>query len=328
MKLRTRKSYLNNLPEGKPPGRILPRVTKFVYFLVLFSIVSGLLYLVALRVIFFVGQGQVVHEKTALSSTRGGKIVQLTKMEGESFVRGEVLATIALPGKCEDRPDPRITKLTYDIKSRQAKLAILADHLKSIDQASDSGILHRALEIGSSSFRRQQEEQADRAEKLREQIQFLKAEITVRQKELAALRQLSSRSPSQTCTTEEITAPFDGMVYLVKAEKHEYISRGKPFLVLIAKDAPVYIDAYIKEKYLRYIAPGNQMKIIFPDRYRSIGQVTDVTSSAQVEVKRLRKDYIPIPTMIRVKLVPLDPEEEKIWQKYDRIVLKVRGEKL
>ncbi len=328
MKLRTRKSYFNNLPEGKPPTRILPRITQFIYFLALFSIVAGVLYLMAMRIVFFTGRGQVEHQKTVLSSVKGGEIVQLAKTEGDLVVQGEVLAQIARPGKCEDSPDLRIEKLIYDIKRMRAKLAILQEQLKSTGQRADTEILYRALEIGPASSRRKMEEQTAKEEKLREKVQLLKAEITVRQEELVTLQQLLSKPPDPSCRYETIIAPFDGMVYLVKAKEHEYIRSGMPLFVLIADKAPVYIDAYTKEKYLQYITPGSQMTIIFPDRYQSIGRVDKISSSAQAVAKRQRKDYIPISTMIRIKLVPLDPEEEKIWQKYDRIVLKVRGRKL
>ncbi|WP_457573349.1 HlyD family secretion protein [Desulfolithobacter sp.] len=328
MKLRTRKSYFNNLPEGNPPIRILPRITRLIYFLALFSIIAGVLYLLAMRIVFFTGRGQVEHQKTVLSSAKGGKIVQLVKTEGDFVVQGEVLAQIARPDECEDGPDLRIEKLIYDIKSMQAKLAILQEQLKSRGQSVNTEILYRALEIGSASFRRKLKEQTVREEKLRKEVELLKAEITVRQKELVILQQLLSKPPDPSCRYETIIAPFDGLVYLVKAKEHEYIRSGKPLFVLIADNAPVYIDAYTKGKYLQYITPGSQMTIIFPDRYQSIGRVEQISSSAQAVVKRQRKDYIPISTMIRIKLVPPGPEEEKIWQKYDRIVLKVRGRKL
>lgn len=327
MKLRTQKSYFNNLPEGAPPQRILPRITRLIYYLVLFALVAGVLYLLGMRMFYFSGRGQVERKKTILSSTRGGNIVQLTKRTGESFVQGEVLAEIRIADQCGDRPDTRLTRLQFDLKSREAQLAALRTRLEPLQQTLNSRMLFRALEIGDASSRRRMEELKNKEEKIWEQVQLLEAEILVRREELAALEEQLDVPVDRACTVETITAPFDGTVYHVGSDLNEYTDRGEPLLVVTAETAPVYVEAYLKEKYLQYVSLNTQMTVKFPDQYSGIGRVETVTSTAQAVAKRQLKDYVPTSTMIRVQVVPVDKNEAALWKKYDRIDVRVQGRK-
>jgi len=56
MKLRTKKSHFQNLPEEKTPRRILPILLKFFYYLMLLGVLGGLGYVVAMRYIYFTGR--------------------------------------------------------------------------------------------------------------------------------------------------------------------------------------------------------------------------------------------------------------------------------
>ncbi len=306
---------------------MLPRITRLLYYLVLFSILAGVLYLLGMRVFYFSGRGQVEREKTILSSAQGGTIAYLTKKKGETFVRGEVLAEIELANKCGERPDTRITKLRFDLKSRQAELAALKARLQPLEQMENTGILYRALEIGDASSRRRMEQLENKTEKLQEQIQLLEAEIFVRQEEIAALEEQMLVPVDRACDFETIIAPFDGTIYLIKSAPNEYTARGEPLLVIMADTAPVYVEAYLKEKHLRYISPGKSMTIKFPDRYTSIGRIEEYNSTAQAVAERQLKDYVPKSTMIRVQLVPVDKNEASLWKKYDRIDVRVQGRK-
>jgi len=306
---------------------MLPRITRLLYYLVLFSILAGVLYLLGMRVFYFSGRGQVEREKTILSSTRGGTVVQLNKKKGETFVKGEVLAEIRLTDTCEDRADTGITRLQFDLKSRQAELAALKARLQPLEQMENTGMLYRALEIGDASSRRRMEQQENKTEKLQQQVQLLEAEILVRQEEVAALEEQMLVPVDRACYFETIIAPFDGTVYLVRSALNEYTARGGPLLVAMADAAPVYVEAYLKEKYLRYISPGKSMTIKFPDRYTSIGRIEEFNSTAQAVAERQLKDYVPKSTMIRVQLVPVAADEASLWKKYDRIDVRVQGRK-
>lgn len=326
MRLKNKTSHIHNLSEGTPPRRILPAILKYFYFLILLAIIAGVVYLVALKYLFFSGFGQVETSKIILSSKHGGTVKALEKQPGMKFSTGEVLAVIDRGRDClEQVPDIRLTRLAYEIKSKQEEYNIFTKQLGLAKKGYSSGILPRALEIGDTAPQRKAEELQREYDRIRATALQLAAEIAIKKQELAALEVEMAPKPDITCEFETINAPFDGTIYYITHMPDEYVDQGESLLVVVPEQADVHIEAYFDNESLRYITKGRTLDITFPDGSVSTGIVTAISSSAQYSPETKREKYVPVEALLRINLQPPTKSEESYWRSYDRMHLKVEG---
>jgi multidrug resistance efflux pump len=328
MKLKTKKSHFQTLPEGKAPRRILPVVLKTLYYLLLLGIIGGIGYVVGLRYLYFSGRGQVEIEKVSISSHHGGRIETIARQAGDSISPGETLAVIDTGIECpEKEPDLRLVRLAYDIRLKQAERDIHLKRLESLDKEQNVDILPRALEIGDAFKRRQYRAIGDEIDRLKQKANLLEAEIATKREELAALERASTVETDVFCGAETIRSAISGSVYHVIHRPGEYVKKGAPLFVVIPHNADVLVEAFFDRKHLSYISAGQQMTIEFPDRSTSTGEIVDYMSSASYFAERYQKDYLPVEAQLRVNLKPVDGNAKRRWKRYDRMDVKVMGER-
>ena len=331
MKLRTKKSYFQNLPEGEAPNRFWPRALKFLYFMLLFSIVFGIGYFFTLRLLYFNGKGQVEVEKHMLSTLKSGRLIRLYKSPGEHFQTGQVLAVIDLDQECRTiEPDIRPTRLAYDIKKMEADLRIYRSQLNALKKIENPDVLYRALEVGKPvSSSREEEEILLERDRLSKKIEPLAAEINIRKRELAELKaQLASESYSSACAAESIFAPFEGVVDHVTRKPSEFIGSGEPLLTVVSKEAPVTIEAYFDWKAIKYLDMEDTLTVTFPDGTKCQGAIAEIASAATQSAETLRKNYLPVESKLRILLVPENEKDSQYWKNNDRVEVTVTGKRL
>ncbi|MCP3942518.1 MAG: HlyD family efflux transporter periplasmic adaptor subunit [Desulfobacteraceae bacterium] len=329
MKLRTKKSHFQNLSEGRAPRRILPVVMKVFYFLVLLSILGGVCYLVLMKFLYFKGTGQVEIEKRILSSKKGGTVTFIGKVEGETFAAGDLLAVIDPGQEClEQIPDILPTRLFHEIQKIQAEYKVYQSQLGALESVQKKPVLYRALEIGQTNTSlRKLEIIQQKQERLKEKMALLAAEITIKKKELTVLEKHLTVEADTTCDAEKLLAPFNGVVSHVTRQKDEYIDKGDSLMVVMPENALVAVEAYLDWQVLDYIDKGEIMTIIFPDGLATRGMVTGFTSAAMHSPQRFRKDYVPVESKLLVHLSPLNEKDAFFWKRYDRMDVRVRGER-
>jgi multidrug resistance efflux pump len=331
MKLRTKKSYFQYLPEGKAPNRFWPSVFKFLYFIALISIVFGVCYFIIVRGLFFKGNGQVEVEKYMLSSLKSGRLIRLYKSPGEHFKTGQILAEIDLDQECRvNEPDIRPTRLAYDIKIMEADLRVYQSQLNALKKIEPPDILYRALEVGTpASSAGEEKEILLEKDRLLKKIELLAAEINVRKRELTEIEaQLALKTSSPVCATESIFAPFEGVVDHVTRKPGEFIGGGEPLLTVVSKDIQVTIEAYFDWKEIKYIDKKETLTVTFPDGTKCQGAITELASAATQSVNTLKKDYLPVESKLRILLVPENKKDSQYWINNDRVKVTVTGKRL
>ncbi len=328
MKLRTKKSHFQNLPEGAPPRRILPIIVKFAYYMVLLSVLGGICYVVAMRYLYFSGRGNVEIEKLTISSDHGGRVVNINQQIGDTIAYGDILAVIDFSIDCApEKPDLRLTRLTYDIKLKQSEYGLYSKRLNELKNDPDVDILPRALEIGDTLSRRKHIEINKEMSGLIEKTALLAAEIAIKRKELAALKRVSAVNRNRTCGSETIRSPINGSIYHVTRQPGEHVKKGAPLFIVIPERAHVRIEAYFDRKHLRYLSKGRPMAIEFPDRTTSTGIIIDYLSSASHVPEPIQKDYLPVEAYLKVYLKPATDNDQILWKRYDRMDVRVKGER-
>lgn len=360
MKLRTKKSHFQNLPEGTPPTKFLPQLLRFFYYLLLLAILGAVCVILVKRYLYFTGTGQVEVSKVKISSEHGGTLQILHKGTGDSFAKGDVLARIRQEPGCiespplpevEDiveqvrRPDPRLIRLRYSILQKEAEKQLLQQRLSAvegeIEKDQDTAILYRALEIGDVISKRKNQEMIRNSRKLRDQINLLAVDIRLKKEELAMLELaeaelalLKRQAPPPVtqelpfeCVYEDIVADFSGKVDHVTRKASEYLRKGEPLFVVIPENNAVVIEAYINRKNLRFLKEGEIMSVEFPDRTTSSGRIKEFVSSGRYHTERIKEDYIPVKTELLVTLIPTVESDKHIWQLFDRMDVRVKGER-
>lgn len=328
MELRTKKSHIHNLPEGKPPVRILPRIFKLLYYLGLLALLGGLCYILTAKFLYFTGKGQVEVGKVQICPNDSGIIQSITKRVGDTFAADDILAVVDLEKNClEEKQNILLTRLAFVIREKQAQYDFHSSRLQEYEAEEEPDILHRALEIGDAESRSRHQEIARGIVMLREKTALLFVELAIKKEELAALKNQLSIVKDQTCNFETIRSSFAGEVYHVTHHQDEFITQGEPLFVVIPVDANVVVETYFDSKNLRYISPDKTMTITFPDGFSSIGKITNFYSAAKTSPGRDKKDYQPVEAKLRVNLQPISLEDRKRWKFYDRLDVRVKGER-
>lgn len=327
MKLRNRRSYLPTSPESRPPKARAPKVTHYVYLLLLVGILGYLAYIVWQRVMFVEAKGQVEVERITVSSSRGGKISQLPVSDGQAVRNGDLLARILPPQECRAEKDtPRLNDVRMEASLTASEIAILSDRLAELRaQLFERQRLRRALEIDTKL--------ADIAREIRDSIESTKEDIARKRARLGLLQErieqlqtrVAEQIPPPECRPEVITAPGDGHVYRVAHKKAEIVARAEPLLTFIPGSPKVWVEALIPNDSVDQLSAGQKVSILFPDGVRSSGIVTSITSTTS---NVIRPDWEPEPppaNHARLIIRPAKPSDSTRWQTYNRMTVTMRA---
>lgn len=326
MKLRNRTSYMTNLPEGEPPRRRGPSITRRLYLLLLIGLVLYLAFIAFDRLFYVHGWGQVEVEKVAISSARGGRIQALPVREGQQVAQGELLARIAAPKRCDAEQDPRLQRLLMDAQLTQSKLAVLRGELQRKQaEVRDQTRLRRALEIDTRNSREARQLNEDLA-RLQQEVALHTRRLEIERNQAEALRaELAAKPEPLECLDEELRAPHPGKLLHVSNAPAEVVDSGATIATLVPRDARVRVEAYLETDDLDDVEVGKAMQVQFPDGHVSPGIIESIHSSAYRSAQRQWDGYTPLSSRVLVHVVPAEPEHSQRWASYDRMDVRVRA---
>ena len=323
MKLRNRKSYMTSLPEGHPAENIRPRFTQLIYYFILLAIVFYIIYLFSSRYFYFNESGFVEVEKTIISSSYGGKVIKLPVKEGQSLTYSKLLAIIAASKNCNSSYRINTDKLKYDLALNRAKLSLLKREVNNMQNFISNSNLQRALETSQSNTSTSNNIKLDLIKKQNE-ITLLDSTIKLQQQRKPT-NFIGQTSPE--CFDETLKSPFSGYVHSIKRKVNEFTSRGTPLLVLIADDATVRIETYLKNDQLPFVKIGENVSVEFSNGTETKAKIKNIYSSAYAAPEREWNHYKPLNTQVRVHLEPVNKQDALLWKKFDRMEVNVRGRK-
>ena len=324
MRLRNRQAYLSTLPEGEPDKNTASQITRWLYFSMLFLTMAYLVYIGFTRFTQFQGRGQVELEKTIISPERGGQVISLAVREGQDLQRGFLMARIKASTVCRPVDKTRTDKLSFDIGLKKIEIDLLKKRILSEQRARSNFSLRRALELDRSRIK--QDEQAERKiVDMKLKMGALINEVALQE---AALNKAQSPLPvpfDPGCVEQQIRAPLSGIVHSVSHKVYEFAPRGEPLVTLIANDAAVRIEAFVDNKYRRYIAVDMLVGVVFPDGLKTKGLINKILSSSAAFPRKEIKDYESLESSIRLHIVPVNEVDQQIWRAQDRMEVTIRG---
>jgi len=324
MRLRNRQAYISTLPEGEPDKNKASQITRWLYFSVLILMVAYLVYIGFTRFTQFQGRGQVELEKTIISPERGGQIISLVVKEGQGLQRGSLMASIKASRVCRPVDKSRTDKLSFDIDLKKVEIDLLKKRMLSEQSARSDFSLRRALELDRSRIK-QDEQAARKIADMKLKVGALMSEVTLQE---AALNKAQPPLPvafDSGCIEQQIRAPLSGIVHSVSHKIYEFAPRGEPLVTLIAYDAAVRIEAFVENKYRRYIAVDMLVDVVFPDGLKTKGSINKILSSSAAFPRKEVKDYESLESSIRLHIVPVNDVDEQIWRTQDRMEVTIRG---
>jgi len=324
MRLRNRQAYISTLPEGEPDKNKASQITRWLYFSVLFLIIGYLIFIGFTRFTQFQGRGQVELEKTIISPERGGQIVSLVAVEGQNLQRGSLMASIKASSVCRPFDKSRVDKLSFDIGLKKIEVDLLKKRILAEQTATQGFSLRRALELDKSRIKKD-EQSARQVADLKLKIGALMNEIALQE---AAMNKAQPSLPvalDPGCVEQQIRAPLSGIVHSVSHKVYEFAPRGEPLVTLIANDAAVRIEAFVENKYRRYIAVDTLVDVVFPDGLKTRGSINKIFSSSAAFPRKKLKDYESLESSIRLHIVPVNELDEQIWRAQDRMEVIIRG---
>lgn len=321
MKLRNRQSYITTLPEGESPEKQAPKITRWIYFLLLFSIIGYLVSIGYAGLTQFQGRGQVEVEKTVLSPSHGGQVTGLFVEKGKLIKKGSAIVQIKASIGCSLEDTGRINKLKFDIALKKSQLGSLNKRLSEEEIKLDDQVVRRALEIDRRSTKG-----IDRAiSDLNYKTEALKNEIRLGEESLRNLNSTSAISKDSACQDEVIYAPFTSVVNSISKKRYEFATRGIPLVSLIRKNALVQIEAYIDNESDQYVSVNKKVEVIFPDKQIGQGIISEIISSSAFFQTRKWRGYESEESKVAINISPINASEAQKWKVYDRMEVQIRG---
>ncbi|MCL7744735.1 HlyD family efflux transporter periplasmic adaptor subunit [Guyparkeria hydrothermalis] len=327
MKLRNRRSYLSTAPDSPPPKANGPRITHYIYLLLLLGVLGYVGYIAWQRLMFIEARGQVEVERITVSASRGGRISQLPISDGERVRAGELLARIAPPQECHEEKDTyQLDELRLETSLTASEVALLSERLATMRATLlEQNRLRRALEIDTRLDNRTRE-LSDAIASTQDELARKQARLGLQQDRLAQLeQQLAKQPPPPDCQPEIIAAPVDGRIHRVARKNAEVATRAEPILTLVPDSPKVRINAVLPNEALDHLMVGQTVAITFPDATESTGTVATITSATRNVV---RPDWEPDPPPAehaRIIIRPEPPSESSLWQEYDRMTVTMRA---
>ncbi len=320
MKLRNKKSYINKSVEGVAPSKSAVIVTHKIYLFIVMLALFYFIYSIYQSFTTYEGVGHVRVNKTLLSSSYDGEIIQLAINEGESVIKGDLLVRLKSATACqakELKKEKEIAQLAYELEIKQLEMNSLSDQITSLTGSEHQQMLKRALELDGRSF------------KERRFILNLQNDLNLLAKKFAAKKKLLAYQHNHVsynhCPDEYIHAPFDGIIKRVFLKLNEFSGRGEGLILVQPKNASVRIEVFVNKKEMQNLRVKQDVEIIFPDNVRSIGVIEAFLSSAYAFPDLEWNDYEPVDTRVLVHINPKDDEALSLWKKYDLLRVRIQG---
>lgn len=319
---------MTGLPEPEAPHPRGPRITHYLYLMVLIGLLLYLAFIIWQRLMFVEGHGQVQVERVTIASVNGGRIEVIAVKGGQSVKHGEFVAQIAPAETCQPPDSTRLDRLRMDASMTRARIEALEKQLSHRSgRLEKRRLLRRALEIDTRMDDISQDLR-DEIIQLQEELALEKARLTVENNQLSAIEtQLAHSIVPDTCRPEILHAPRNGRILQVASRSGEVTTRATPLVTMIPELPEVWIEASFDSDELDELALGDTMQIEFTNGRESLGRIVEIRSPQSHIIHPRWKPELPPTEQIRAILHPLDEKAAKRWTDYDRMEVTVTSQK-
>ncbi len=259
--------------------------------------------------------GVVTTDEVLVSSQVSGQVSRMLVAEGDSVVRGQLVAELAPAELRADRTyythsagamASQVAAAEADLRAAVAQdseaVANLVNARRSWERdsavAGAGGISQQALDVTRTAYR----VAAARAEAAHHQASAARSTVE-------ALRQQSDAASAQTTRADvrlgyaEVRAPIDGIVDVRAARVGEVVPAGQPLVTLVDPDS-VWVRADIEESYIDRIRLGDTLTVRLPSGAELPGVVyfrgVDADFATQRDVSRTKRDIKTFQVRLRV----------------------------
>jgi multidrug resistance efflux pump len=116
-----------------------------------------------------------------------------------------------------------------------------------------------------------------------------------------------------------IRAPLDGRVALFYTEEGRFCRQGASLLALAREHGQMHINGYFPLEAQPQVKPGAQVRIKFPDGYRTTGIVARAYATALPEPIKVTHNYVPVEVALKVEIHPTTDADAQRWAAYDQM---------
>ena len=249
--------------------------------------------------------GVVSTNEVIVGSQLGGRIDRVTVGEGDSVVRGQVLATLEPNELAADRAfyarsaEALAAQATASENELAASVAQEAEARATLANAKVT--LDRNQTLAASGGVAQQELDATRTAYTVAQARAAAAErqVEMRRSGLAASRDQQAAASAQTARADtrlaytKLTAPIAGIVDVRAARDGEVVTAGQAVVTLVDPDS-LWVRADLEETYIDRIRLGDHVTVRLPSGDERQGTVfyrgVDADFATQRDVSRQKRD--------------------------------------
>jgi len=309
------------------------RVTRWVYFIALFALLSYIVWYGVFRFFYIDNRGLVDVDRTRVAFSRGGRILELPVKDGDHVDKGDFLVRLKSPNDCAGSSLSGVLTETPELRKLRRKQMSDRSHLNALLQQrkEKKNQIHRmryrrAMELstGSSASRQKLEDDMLR---LGGEVRSLRAIITLRKKDIQHLENILKQGGVQPgCEDELIHAPYDGMIVSKNHWQFEVMQRTEPIMDIIADDANVHVESFFRNDAAKTLSVGMELTVLFPDGRESKAKIIVIKSTAlQFTKRKFQNNYLPSRTRILTILEPASDMDIPLWKQFNQIEVMVRG---
>lgn len=319
MRLRNKNGFLNSLPEGTPKKRISIDIGRWLYTLLLFSLIVYIIFFVISRFIYIIADGQVKLKEYYIQSPNEFKILNFYVDSGDSVTRGEAVVNLIY-----DLQDNNLNfekmKINKNLLVKRVELKLLKKELTKKE---------KELKVKDNEFYKSIELFREDDVKITREIDDISFKMELIKSEIEALNGYLQEVDIQiedSIFKEILYSPVSGTVQRLHKARYEYVKKGDT-LITLKDENSVKIEGYFDLAYLKDLKINKRVVVNFPDGFNSRGIIKKIYSSAEEYKFNLEKDYQPLPVKIKVDIYPLYPERDiVVWKKYNEMDVKIKME--
>lgn len=330
MNLYNRKSLINAAPEGKPAKSYKSIITQWLYFIVVILLVGYLLFLLVKPYFILETPGLVDIEVREVLAERDGVIQQVHVEIGQTFDKGDLLATFSPAKQCLAEPDSTLEKLSFDMQVLGNEIEALQREKADLSALYSEAVgMQRALEVNASLFKPQQKQQQDLQNEINKLDNDIKKEqqrlslMSGRYNSLLAAKRLQPLA--EACKEKLVFASEEGQIRDISVLSEGFAAKGLPILRYIPSTAQISVVFLADSTMYRAFTKQPELMVVFPDGIESLGRVARIESVASKVSGNLNDLLAQENVSLRMVLVPADPAHAPLWRTYERLPVSVRG---
>ncbi|NNE15718.1 MAG: hypothetical protein HKN51_12115 [Saprospiraceae bacterium] len=337
-KLKEKKTFIKILKEP-PVEKKKTNVSRIVYLLILFFVLTMVVKRIYNGNVTIFADGQIELPKQTINFPNDIKVIDIYTEEGKTVCEGDTLFKYKilrdeidqanLESKNQENSWIIKERLSINKKIELNKILISNKSLNLKQINSNINTSESLLLGGLHSEYNQYSHLKDVESKIRSEILYLKEEIKLLLNHLNLLIRNQQNYLNSTRSTSEIynrlnyfIASIDGVISDVFYEENEICFKKEEMLTIHQlKDASVI--TYFDTNEMDHLNVGDEVSVLFPDGNVQQGRISKFFVSTYALPSEFQKKYEPTERNIVAQVVPQSTADEKLWQKFYKMNVRV-----